>query len=213
LQEDIGSNRTTCSTAWSEWTLQRLDFNLFFLIAYSNEGVCFLLFTWNILECFDLLLLFTAYCSLVTIIFLFVLVIIIYLVRISFYKSNYSRNICLLCFLIIADNGFPHRLCRFKDPKTNCYRCDVCYKFFTRRDHLRTHKKNLHGEDAGPFVCIVCSQLYKNVDSLRKHFSKFHITRTKLTDNKKLTWCWHYYWSWIVEFVWNLQCWSLRSLC
>ncbi|GLH15416.1 Longitudinals lacking protein-like [Gryllus bimaculatus] len=45
------------------------------------------------------------------------------------------------------------------------YQCEICQKFFTRRDHLTTHFKNLHGEDAGPFSCIVCSQLYKNADS------------------------------------------------
>lgn len=111
---------------------------------------------------------------------------VIYLVRICIYKSNRSRNICLFYFLIIADNGSPRRFCRFKDPQTNCYRCDVCFKCFTRRDHLRTHKKNLHGEDAGPFACIVCSQLYKNVDSLRKHIAKFHVTRAKPTDKTKL---------------------------
>jgi len=110
-------------------------------------------------------------------------------VRICIYKSNSLRNICLLYFLIIADSGSSHRLWRFKDPQANCYRCDVCFKCFTRRDHLRTHKKNLHGEDAGPFACIVCSQLYKNVDSLRKHIAKFHVMRAKPTDKTKLIWC------------------------
>jgi len=133
-------------------------------------------------------------------------------VRICIYKNKSLRNICLLYFLIIADNGSSRRLCRFKDPPTNCYRCDVCFKCFTRRDHLRTHKKNLHGEDAGPFACIVCSQLYKNVDSLRKHIAKFHVMRAKPTDKTKLIWCWHYYWSLILEFVWNLQYWSIRTL-
>ncbi|XP_044754404.1 protein tramtrack, beta isoform-like isoform X2 [Coccinella septempunctata] len=55
------------------------------------------------------------------------------------------------------------------------YVCEMCPKRFSRRDHLRTHEKNIHGEDAGPFVCIVCSQLYKNTESLRKHISKFHM--------------------------------------
>ncbi|XP_045462332.1 protein tramtrack, beta isoform-like isoform X2 [Harmonia axyridis] len=55
------------------------------------------------------------------------------------------------------------------------YLCEMCPKRFSRRDHLRTHEKNIHGEDAGPFVCIVCSQLYKNTESLRKHISKFHL--------------------------------------
>lgn len=55
------------------------------------------------------------------------------------------------------------------------YKCDKCMKRFSRRDHLRTHEKNIHGEDVGPFICTVCSQLYKNSESLRKHFAKFHI--------------------------------------
>ncbi|XP_063244649.1 protein bric-a-brac 2-like isoform X3 [Bacillus rossius redtenbacheri] len=64
------------------------------------------------------------------------------------------------------------RLCSF--------RCGTCSKQFSRRDHLRTHEKNIHGEDAGPFACIVCSQIYKNADSLRKHIAKFHVARLKL---------------------------------
>lgn len=47
-------------------------------------------------------------------------------------------------------------------------------KRFSRRDHLRTHEKNIHGEDAGPFACVICTQLYKNSESLRKHIAKFH---------------------------------------
>lgn len=57
------------------------------------------------------------------------------------------------------------------------YRCPSCSKRFTRRDHLRTHEKNIHGEDAGPFACVICAQLYKNSESLRKHVAKFHMFR------------------------------------
>ncbi|XP_076265065.1 uncharacterized protein LOC143199153 isoform X1 [Rhynchophorus ferrugineus] len=56
------------------------------------------------------------------------------------------------------------------------YQCDQCLKRFSRRDHLRTHEKNIHGSDAGPFKCVICEQLYKNTESLRKHISKFHFT-------------------------------------
>lgn len=135
--------------------------------------------------------------------------------RICSFKNNSSRNICLLFVLVITDDVSPRRMCRLKDPQPNCYRCDVCFKFFTRRDHLRTHKKNLHGEDAGPFACIVCSQLYKNIDSLRKHIAKFHVTRADAVDKKKLIWCSHYYSFWILEFVWKLQncnIWTLGNL-
>lgn len=119
------------------------------------------------------------------------------LLRVQFKK--YSSLV-----LFITDDGSPHRLCKIKDPQPNCYRCDECFKFFTRRDHLRTHKKNLHGEDAGPFACIVCSQLYKNIDSLRKHIAKFHVTQTKIRlEQSKRIWCWHCYNSWILKFVWK----------
>lgn len=109
-----------------------------------------------------------------------------FFVRICSVKVTVQEIFVSLSVLVITDDVSPRRLCRLKDPQPNCYRCDVCFKFFTRRDHLRTHKKNLHGEDAGPFACIVCSQLYKNIDSLRKHIAKFHVTRAETTDKKKL---------------------------
>ncbi|XP_030765973.1 protein abrupt-like isoform X1 [Sitophilus oryzae] len=56
------------------------------------------------------------------------------------------------------------------------YQCEQCLKKFSRRDHLRTHEKNIHGSDAGPFKCVICEQLYKNTESLRKHIAKFHFT-------------------------------------
>lgn len=58
--------------------------------------------------------------------------------------------------------------------KKRPYKCIECKKRFSRRDHLRTHEKNIHGENAGPFACVICSQLYKNSESLRKHIAKFH---------------------------------------
>lgn len=58
--------------------------------------------------------------------------------------------------------------------KNHLFRCEKCTKGFSRKDHLRTHEKNIHGEDAGPFACMMCSQLYKNSESLRKHIAKFH---------------------------------------
>ncbi|KAJ8922369.1 hypothetical protein NQ315_004312 [Exocentrus adspersus] len=56
------------------------------------------------------------------------------------------------------------------------YQCGQCLKRFSRRDHLRTHEKNIHGEFAGPFKCVICEQLYKNTESLRKHIAKFHFS-------------------------------------
>ncbi|XP_066256888.1 protein bric-a-brac 2-like isoform X1 [Euwallacea similis] len=64
------------------------------------------------------------------------------------------------------------------------YQCEQCLKRFSRRDHLRTHEKNIHGSDAGPFKCLICEQLYKNTESLRKHISKFHFTNLSELVNK-----------------------------
>ncbi|CAH1161316.1 unnamed protein product [Phyllotreta striolata] len=58
----------------------------------------------------------------------------------------------------------------------NQFQCRQCMKRFSRRDHLRTHEKNIHGEFAGPFKCSICTQLYKNSESLRKHIAKFHFS-------------------------------------
>lgn len=70
------------------------------------------------------------------------------------------------------------------------YKCEKCEKRFSRRDHLRTHEKNIHGEDAGPFACMICAQMYKNSESLRKHIAKFHFQRgTDVQSNKIKTEC------------------------
>ncbi|KAJ8951371.1 hypothetical protein NQ318_009307 [Aromia moschata] len=70
-----------------------------------------------------------------------------------------------------SDQGRPERLAG-----KNLYQCGQCLKRFSRRDHLRTHEKNIHGEFAGPFKCVICEQLYKNTESLRKHIAKFHFS-------------------------------------
>ncbi|XP_044732720.1 protein tramtrack, beta isoform-like isoform X2 [Chrysoperla carnea] len=85
--------------------------------------------------------------------------------------SNHSSNLESLMSLQEKENGK-------QDIKKSNYQCQICNKCFTRRDHLKTHHKNLHGEDKGPFECYVCSQLYKNSESLRKHISKFHSAAT-----------------------------------
>ncbi|RZC40901.1 tramtrack, beta isoform-like [Asbolus verrucosus] len=62
----------------------------------------------------------------------------------------------------LSDQGRPSET---KYNNRHTYQCEKCYKKFSRRDHLRTHEKNIHGEDAGPFVCVICSQLYKNTEN------------------------------------------------
>ncbi|KAJ8969470.1 hypothetical protein NQ317_015285 [Molorchus minor] len=69
-----------------------------------------------------------------------------------------------------SDQGKPEKL------NKHLYQCGQCLKKFSRRDHLRTHEKNIHGEFAGPFKCVICEQLYKNTESLRKHLAKFHFS-------------------------------------
>ncbi|GLH15420.1 Protein suppressor of hairy wing [Gryllus bimaculatus] len=102
----------------------------------------------------------------------------------SSYNGNSDDAVCPLCGKILRKTSLkrhitdrhnpgqyvPCKICGYHPPNEDIfkylrYQCEICQKFFTRRDHLTTHFKNLHGEDAGPFSCIVCSQLYKNADS------------------------------------------------
>lgn len=68
------------------------------------------------------------------------------------------------------------------------FKCKQCGRAFTRRDHLKTHEKNIHGDAAGPFACKMCAQYYKNAESLRKHVAKFHLhhlaNKTVLLDQR-----------------------------
>ncbi|KAJ1523573.1 hypothetical protein ONE63_001420 [Megalurothrips usitatus] len=85
---------------------------------------------------------------------------------------NNSRGVSILKKAVISQLWRPNN-CRV----TSEYRCTLCQKTYTRRDHLRTHERNLHGPDVGPLCCHICMQLYKNADSLRKHVTKYHFSR------------------------------------
>ncbi|XP_026284234.1 protein tramtrack, beta isoform isoform X12 [Frankliniella occidentalis] len=52
--------------------------------------------------------------------------------------------------------------------------CPVCQKRFTRRDNLKSHFSNLHGEHRGPFRCSFCFKVTKNKMSLRAHMKNYH---------------------------------------
>ena len=52
--------------------------------------------------------------------------------------------------------------------------CPVCQKKFTRRDNLKSHFSNLHGEHRGPFRCSYCFKVTKNKMSLRAHMKNYH---------------------------------------
>lgn len=52
--------------------------------------------------------------------------------------------------------------------------CPVCQKKFTRRDNLKSHYSNLHGEHRGPFRCSFCFKVTKNKMSLRAHMKNYH---------------------------------------
>ncbi|XP_018569871.1 protein tramtrack, beta isoform isoform X1 [Anoplophora glabripennis] len=87
-------------------------------------------------------------------------------------KNMWENNISAATSgdLSSSDQGRPEKVLGNK----HLYQCGQCLKKFSRRDHLRTHEKNIHGEFAGPFKCVICGQLYKNTESLRKHIAKFH---------------------------------------
>ncbi|XP_034254303.1 zinc finger protein 628-like [Thrips palmi] len=64
--------------------------------------------------------------------------------------------------------------------------CPVCQKSFTRRDNLKSHFSNLHGEHRGPFRCSFCFKVTKNKMSLRAHMKNYHpnqLQRRKSSSN------------------------------
>lgn len=62
------------------------------------------------------------------------------------------------------------------------FECNKCFKQFTRRDHLRTHEANIHGENK-PLVCETCKKYYKNNESMRKHMAKYHGPSSRKSDS------------------------------
>ncbi|KAF4521406.1 hypothetical protein B566_EDAN016979 [Ephemera danica] len=75
-----------------------------------------------------------------------------------------------------CDRSKPKRV-RVRDPTrttTRLFSCDECEKSYKYKGDLQYHKRNLHGDLAGPFPCIVCSALFKNRASLRKHMNFVH---------------------------------------
>jgi uncharacterized Zn-finger protein len=54
------------------------------------------------------------------------------------------------------------------------YQCPSCHCSYGRKEHLNRHQKNIHGADAGPFMCSFCKRTYKNAESLRSHMYQSH---------------------------------------
>ncbi|KAF4521399.1 hypothetical protein B566_EDAN018157 [Ephemera danica] len=53
--------------------------------------------------------------------------------------------------------------------------CQYCKKVFCRKDNLRTHVKNIHGELAVPRTCSKCLKVYKNANSFNVHLYRCSI--------------------------------------
>ncbi|KAF4521385.1 hypothetical protein B566_EDAN018143 [Ephemera danica] len=54
------------------------------------------------------------------------------------------------------------------------FACKFCNKSYTMKHNLSLHKRNIHGEDAGPFKCPFCLSIYKNRHTLRSHIYYAH---------------------------------------
>lgn len=68
------------------------------------------------------------------------------------------------------------------------YQCKWCTCSYGRKEHLTRHEKNIHGEDAGPFICNFCQRTYKNAESLRSHqYQSHNPTKAALSTNPSTT--------------------------
>jgi KRAB domain-containing zinc finger protein len=65
--------------------------------------------------------------------------------------------------------------------------CPECNKIFTRRDNLKCHYQNIHGEARGPFSCSLCGKLTKNLSSLRAHIYDYHKPKGKKSEKLRKT--------------------------
>lgn len=54
------------------------------------------------------------------------------------------------------------------------FQCKFCDKSYTLKHNLSLHKRNIHGQDAGPFKCPFCQYMYKNKHTLRSHIYYAH---------------------------------------
>ena len=54
-----------------------------------------------------------------------------------------------------------------KKEKENNYECDLCEKYFTRSDHLESHRRSVHTDHCSK--CDICSKTFKNERAFKNH--------------------------------------------
>ena len=59
------------------------------------------------------------------------------------------------------------------DKKISSIKCNICYKIFSRREHLARHIQTVH-EKLKPYQCIICSKGFTRKDHLRVHNITVH---------------------------------------
>ena len=65
--------------------------------------------------------------------------------------------------------------------------CDICFKEFSRKDHVKRHKDNIHLGIKPPKserVCNICSKEFSTVSHLRYHKKRFHEGEDAESDTK-----------------------------
>ncbi|XP_064098420.1 myoneurin-like [Macrobrachium nipponense] len=56
--------------------------------------------------------------------------------------------------------------------------CNVCHKRYSQSAHLKTHMKNMHGDNQG-YVCDQCNAVLQSRSSLRRHVATVHASSSK----------------------------------
>ncbi|KAG7153920.1 Zinc finger protein 358-like 4 [Homarus americanus] len=115
--------------------------------------------------------------------------------KICLLKFKYRRNlvehssihdavpsfICSVCGLTFKQksNLLKHERTHREASKMN-FRCTFCAKEYTQSSHLKTHMRNIHGDNCG-YTCSECSVVVLCRSSLRRHMSTVHAKSTKFT--------------------------------
>ncbi|XP_071526256.1 uncharacterized protein [Panulirus ornatus] len=112
-----------------------------------------------------------------------------------FLKFKYRRNlvehssihdempsfICSVCGLTFKQksNLLKHERTH-REMSKQSFKCNFCTKEYSQSSHLKTHMRNVHGDNCG-YTCSECNIMVLCQSSLRRHMTTVHAKSTKFT--------------------------------
>ena len=89
------------------------------------------------------------------------------------------RFTCDLCgaSLKTRDSPLEHMKIHLNRLEGCSFSCLICGKTFPSNGYLTRHLRNCHGSPSTPQTCRKCGRVFKTVQSLSCHFSRYHSAR------------------------------------